>query len=437
MNQTTFNKHLFSFLKKSVSPFHAVLQMKEFLEHNGFSHLSAAQDVSVSPGDSFYQIRDNSSMAALVLGEEERPEDGFRILAAHTDSPALQVKPQPDIEQGSYLKLGVEIYGGPLLQTWFDRDLSLAGRACCQLKDGSLAIFLVDFNTPMITIPSLAIHFNREANKKNEINAQEDLPPILGQSITGQIPDLKELLKKQVAKDNPGEKIAKVLTFDLFCYDTQPPIFTGHGKEFISGSRLDNLLSCFVGIQSIASGQGKKNTLLICTNHEENGSVSMAGAGSNFIDSIFELVLPDAVKRRKALHNSFLVSMDNSHATHPNFKNKSDGEHTILLNRAPVIKINANQRYATSSLSAAIYKKICSDVKIVPQEFVMRSDMPCGSTIGPMTAARLGIKTVDAGIPTLAMHSIREFTGSADPFLFFKTISRFIQMNSDELSVRL
>ncbi|WP_457575547.1 M18 family aminopeptidase [Desulfomarina sp.] len=436
MNQTIFNSQLFSFLRESASPYHAVFQMKQFFDDHGFSQLLDLETLSADPGSSYYHIRDNGSIIACTLGKDEKPEDGFRILAAHTDSPCLQIKPLPDIEQDTYLKLGVEIYGGPLLQTWFDRDLSLAGRTCCLMQDGSLAVFLVDFKRPMLVIPSLAIHFNREANRKNEINAQDDLPPLLAQTITGQLPDLKTLLLEQLKQEYPQEKIGSILTFDLSCYDTQPPVFTGHKKEFICGGKLDNLLSCFVGMQSIGAGKMRKNCLLLCTNHEENGSVSVAGAGSNFAESFFKRIIPDPAMRLKALEKSFLISIDNSHATHPNFTSKSDKAHKIFLNMAPVIKINANQRYATSSISAAIYKKICNEVEVNPQEFVMRSDMACGSTIGPMTAARLGIKTVDVGIPTLAMHSIREFTGAADPFLLYRTTSGFMQMDMNGLVVR-
>lgn len=436
MNQTIFNSHLFSFLKKSASPYHAVFQMKQFLEDHGFSQLPDRTNIPPDPGSAFYHIRDNGSIIACIFGKEEQPEDGFRILAAHTDSPCLQVKPLPDIEQDTYLKLGVEIYGGPLLQTWFDRDLSLAGRTCCLMQDGSLAVFLIDFKRPMLVIPSLAIHFNREANKKNEINAQDDLPPLLAQAVAGQLPNLKRLLFEQIQQENPLERIKEVLTFDLFCYDTQAPAFTGHKEEFICGGKLDNLLSCFVGMQSITAGQMNKNCLLLCTNHEENGSVSVAGAGSDFVESFFKRVIPDPTTRLRALEKSFLISMDNSHATHPNFISKSDKGHKIFLNKAPVIKINANQRYATNSMSAAIYKKICSEVQMKPQEFVMRSDMACGSTIGPMTAARLGIQTVDVGIPTLAMHSIREFTGTADPFLLYRTTAKFLEMDMEELAIR-
>ncbi len=406
--------------------------MKQFLEGHGFSKLPDQMNSPPDPGSAFYSIKDNGSLIACILGKNEQPEDGFRILAAHTDSPCLQIKPLPDIEQDTYLKLGVEIYGGPLLQTWFDRDLSLAGRTCCLMHDDSLAVFLVDFKRPMLVIPSLAIHFNREANRKNEINAQEDLPPLLAQTVTGQLPNLKTLLFEQLKKEYPEEKIKEILSFDLFCYDTQPPAYTGHKEEFICGGKLDNLLSCFVGMQSIVAGKMNKNCLLLCTNHEENGSVSVAGAGSSFAESFFERIIPHPATRLKALEKSFLISMDNSHASHPNFMSKSDKAHKIFLNKAPVIKINSNQRYATSSISAAIYKKICNEVQVKPQEFVMRSDMACGSTIGPMTAARLGIKTVDVGIPTLAMHSIREFTGAADPFLLYRTTSRFLDMDLDE-----
>lgn len=214
--------------------------------------------------------------------------------------------------------------------------------------------------------------------------------------------------------------------FDLFCYDCQPPSFLGLGNEFIMGSRLDNLLSCFVGITAMTETRADNNRLLICYNHEEIGSITAAGAQGSFLHSILKRIIPDSVSRHRALRGSFFISMDNAHGVHPNFSDKSDPEHMPLLNHGPVLKTNANQRYATTSVSSAIYKTIAAEAGVVTQNFVMRNDMACGSTIGPHTAAILGIPTVDVGAPTLAMHSIREMTGSHDPFLLYKTINRFL-----------
>ncbi len=426
MNQSNYNKKLFSFLSASPTPYHAVAEIGEFLRLNGFIQLQENTQWQLEKGFSYFVTREDSAIVAFTLGSEENCEQGFRMVAAHTDSPCLQIKPQPDVKTGTYHQLGVEVYGGSLLGSWFDRDLSLAGRVVCETADGQLAVLLVDFNRALLTIPSIAIHFNREANTSNSIDRQKHLPPIIAQSVDKQLPDLKILLVEQIKREHSKVNIQNILAFDLFCYDFQGPTHLGINNEFISSARLDNLLSCQAGMTALAHAEKKKNCFLFCANHEENGSTSATGAHGSFIDSVFERIIPAAETRRIALSNSFLISVDNAHAAHPNFMEKMDPAHEIELNKGPVIKSNANQRYATNSLSAAIYKQICKEVEICPQEFVMRSDLPCGSTIGPITAARLGVRTIDIGAPSLAMHSIRELTGSSDPFLLYRTLVQFL-----------
>ena len=293
-----------------------------------------------------------------------------------------------------------------------------------------MAVLLVNFSRPLLTIPSIAIHLNREANTKNSIDQQKHLPPIISQAINKQLPEFSFLLLDQLQLEHPKAVIKEILAFDLFCYDFQGPSYLGINNEFISSSRLDNLLSCHAGMTALAHADKSKNNFLFCANHEENGSTSATGAHGSFIDSVFERIVPDPEAKRITLSNSFLISMDNAHAAHPNFMDKMDPTHEIHLNKGPVIKLNANQRYATNSLSAAIYKHICKEANITPQEFVMRSDMPCGSTIGPITAARLGVKTIDIGAPSLAMHSIRELTGSCDPFLLYRSLGHFLSSDT-------
>jgi aspartyl aminopeptidase len=426
MDQSHYNQTLFSFLSSSPTPFHAVAAIKENLRRHGFIQLPENQPWQLAKGSSYYVTRENSAIIAFTLGSDEEPEHGFRILAAHTDSPCLQLKPQPDIKTGSYRQLGVEVYGGSLLGSWFDRDLCLAGRVVCEMADGNLKMLLVDFKRPLLFIPSIAIHFNRDANSSNSIDKQKHLPPIIAQSIDKQLPELRSLVQDQLQLDHPKAIIAEILAFDLFCYDFQGPAFLGINNEFISSARLDNLLSCHAGMTALAHADRTKNSLLFCANHEENGSTSATGAHGSFIDSVFERILPNPETRGITLSNSFLISMDNAHAAHPNFMDKMDPAHEIHLNKGPVIKLNANQRYATNSLSAAMYKIICRQADIIPQEFVMRSDMPCGSTIGPITAARLGVRTIDIGAASLAMHAVREVTGSSDPFLLYRTIAQFL-----------
>lgn len=430
MNQDNYNSNLFSFLSSSPTPYHAVAGTEDFLRLHGFIQLQENVPWHLEKGFSYFVTREQSAIIAFTLGSDEEPEYGFRMLAAHTDSPCLQIKPRPEIKTATYQQLGVEIYGGGLLGTWFDRDLSLAGRVVGATPDGTLAVRLLDFKRPLLTIPSIAIHFNREANNNNAIDRQKHLPPIIAQSIDKQFPEFRSLLIEQFQLEHPKAMIEEILTFDLFCYDFHGPSYLGMNNEFISSARLDNLLSCHAGMTALAQADRSKNSLLFCANHEENGSTSATGAHGSFIDSVLERILPVPEARNISLSHSFLISMDNAHAAHPNYMDKIDSTHEIHLNKGPVIKLNANQRYATNSLSAAIYKLLCREVGILSQEFVMRSDMPCGSTIGPITAARLGVKTIDIGAPTLAMHSIRELTGSSDPFLLYRTIRQFLRSDT-------
>ncbi len=432
MDQTQYNESLFSFLSSSPTPYHATAAIEDHLRLHGFIRLQENSRWQLEKGCSYFVTRENSATIAFTLGSNEDVERGFRMLAAHTDSPCLQIKPQPDVKTGTYHQLGVEVYGGPLLGTWFDRELCLAGRAVCLMPDQELAVLLVDFKRALLTIPSIAIHFNREANAGTNIDKQKHLPPIIAQAIDKQLPELRTLLVEQLGLEHPNIKIEEILAFDLFCYDFQGPGYLGLHNEFISSARLDNLISCHAGTMSLARADRTKNTFLFCANHEENGSTSATGAHGSFVDSVLERLADNAESRRITLSNSFLVSMDNAHAAHPNFMDKIDPGHEIHLNKGPVIKINANQRYATSSISSAIYKDICRSVDITPQEFVMRSDLPCGSTIGPITAARLGVKTIDIGAPSLAMHSIRELTGSSDPYLLYRTINQFLQSDAHQ-----
>ena len=426
MQEDRFNQDFFQFLQGSPTPFHAVSSMAGKLREAGFYQLSETEPWPLVPGNSYFIIRDNGALAAFTLAAKDYQDHSFRITGTHTDSPALQIKPRAGKASHSFFQLGVAVYGGPLLATWFDRDLSIAGRVVCANTEGILATLLIDFKRPVAIIPSLAIHLDQEANNGRSINKQKELAPIFSQITGRNTLNFSSILAEQINKEYPDTQVATIMGFDLFCYDCQPPSFLGFGNEFITGSRLDNLLSCFVGITAMTETKADNNRLLICNNHEEIGSITAAGAQGSFLHSILKRIMPDPVSRHRSLCGSFFISMDNAHGVHPNFSDKSDPEHMPLLNHGPVLKTNANQRYATTSVSGAIFKTIAAEAGVVTQDFVMRSDMTCGSTIGPHTAARLGIPTVDVGAPTLAMHSIREMTGSHDPFLLYQTINRFL-----------
>jgi len=422
-----YNSSLFNYLDTSPTAYHAVENIGALLLRSNATELFETERWDVQRDRLYFVRREHGAIVAFTLGSREETGSGFRMVASHSDSPGLQLKPRAPIHAPPYLQLGVEIYGGPLLSPWFDRDLSLAGRVSCVDGSDNLVDYLIDFDRPLLTIPSLAIHFDREANNGRTIDRQKGLPPLLAQTVRDQLPHFHEILSAQLLQQHPDIKLQTILGFDLFCYDHQKSSSIGLNQEFISSGRLDNLLSCHAATEAIRATGTEYNTLFLCTNHEENGSTSTSGANGAFIDAIFRRLVPDPELREITLRKSFLLSIDNAHAVHPNFRDKSDPQHEVILNGGPVIKINANQRYATSSRSAALFKRIATEVEVPVQEFVMRTDLPCGSTIGPMTAARLGVETIDIGAPTLAMHSIRELTGRDDPHLLFRTLVSFLK----------
>jgi aspartyl aminopeptidase len=425
MKEHPFTTDFLNFLTLSSSPFHAVSNMAERFRTQGYHQLFEQDKWELETGNNYFVVRDDGALIAFHL-RANPAENGFRIIGAHSDSPCLQIKPLPDIKALNYHQLGVEIYGGALLNPWFDRDLSVAGRACCKMKDGTLKVFLVDFHRPLLSIPSLAIHLDRDVNKNRSLNAQKHLTPILSQIVNDQLPSFDSVIAEQISQNHKEADGIEVLGYDMFCYDPQPPALIGLKNEFISAGRLDNLLSCFVGMISMLEAKGNENHMFICNNHEEIGSTSTTGAHGSLPTAILERIVPDPICKRICESKSFFISMDNAHAVHPNYQEKSDPSHQILLNHGPVIKINAGQRYASNSFTRAVFQMLAKEIGVDTQEFVMRSDMVCGSTIGPIISSRLGIQTVDVGAPTLAMHSIRELTGSRDPFLLYRTILHFL-----------
>ncbi len=399
--------------------------MTTLLVQAGYQQLHEKDSWQIKPGKGYYCIRDNGTILVCKTASDEKSNTGWKMLSAHTDSPALQIKPQPENTNNSYTQLGVEVYGGPILSTWFDRDLGIAGRVTILDHEETILVKTIDFQRAVAMLPNLAIHLNREVNEKYSIKRQKHLHPLFCQTPDDTF-SFHDILQKQIEKEYPEIAITKILGFDLFCYDSQGPELTGLNKEFIAASRLDNLVSCFIGIKSILREDTEGNCLLLCSNHEEIGSSSVAGAQGNFLHSVLARLLPDTSKRARMFSCSHFISMDNAHALHPNFKEKHDPQHLPLLNQGPVVKYNANQRYATTSRSAALFKSLCIAADVPVQEFVMQNDLACGSTIGPIVATSLGIQTVDVGIPSLAMHSIRESTGAKDPYMLSKVIDLFL-----------
>jgi aspartyl aminopeptidase len=425
MEYADFNQQLIGFLNTSPTPWHAVTSMKQMLDDAGFEVLDEKEEWRLESGKGYYVIRNGSSIVAFRTGRRPVDQAGIRMVGAHTDSPCLKVKPNPELRRKGYFQLGVEVYGGVLLNPWFDRDLSLAGRVSFLDDGGTVRDALVDFRRAIASIPSLAIHLDREANSNRTVNAQTDLPPILMQVSEDDTTRFADLLKEQLESEHPGTQVNKVLGYELGFYDAQPASLVGFREEFIASARLDNLLSCFIGIRALIDGSGDEPALLVCNDHEEVGSMSAEGAHGPFLASVLDRWCGDG--RGRSMARSMMISADNAHGVHPNYLEKHDENHGPLLNQGPVIKVNHNQRYATNSRSAAIYRHISDELGLPYQTFVVRSDMGCGSTIGPVTAGNLGVTTLDIGVPQFAMHSIRETAGAKDALTLYQVLRAFMQ----------
>ncbi len=440
MQDVEFVNGLIDFIKKSPTPFHAVKNMSEILEKAGFKRLHESELWSLQnkrQGERFYVSRNDSSIIAFQLNNS-LVENGMRMLGAHTDSPCLKVKPNPEIINNHYLQLGVEVYGGVLLNPWFDRDLSLAGRVSFLNEEGAIDHQLIDLEKAIAVIPSLAIHLDKDANSKRSIDQQKHLPPVLMKLPEKDVEtkaDFKEILLKVVnfnieqasveQTDVKQSRAVKVLDYELSFYDVQPPAVIGLHDDFIASARLDNLLSCYTGLMALLDSDGKQNVLLVCNDHEEVGSMSAAGAQGPFLKSVLERMCESDEDVSRLIANSMMISADNAHGVHPNYADKHDANHGPILNNGPVIKVNSNQRYASNSETSALFKYLCELADVPVQSFVVRSDMACGSTIGPITASEIGVKTVDVGVPTFAMHSIRELAGRWDAFYLYRVFKQF------------
>ncbi|PCI08397.1 MAG: M18 family aminopeptidase [Gammaproteobacteria bacterium] len=440
MQDVEFVNGLIDFIKKSPTPFHAVKTMTELLEQSGFVRLHENASWQIKDKQQvarYFVTRNDSSIIAFQLNQS-LVENGMQMVGAHTDSPCLKVKPNPEIIKNQYLQLGVEVYGGVLLNPWFDRDLSLAGRVSYLNEDGDIAHQLIDLEKAIAIIPSLAIHLDREANEKRTVNKQQHLPPVLmklprndSDAGTDATVDFKDMLLKILCAemeraDTYLSPATKVLDYELSFYDVQSPAVIGLHDDFIAGARLDNLLSCYTGLMALISGENQ-NSLLVCNDHEEVGSMSAVGAQGPFLKSVLQRLTDGDENYARMIASSMMISADNAHGVHPNYADKHDANHGPVLNNGPVIKINANQRYASNSETSAIFKQLCQQADVPVQSFVVRSDMACGSTIGSITASEIGVKTVDVGVPTFAMHSIRELAGRWDAYYLYRVLKQFFK----------
>ena len=411
----TLAQDLLDFIDASPSPWHAVQTCESRLQAAGFSALPETERWTLQAGGRHYVVRGGSSIIAFIVGSQPAAETGLRLIGAHTDSPGLRLKPKPAEEAAGMIRLGVEVYGGPILATFADRDLSLAGRVNVRTP-GGFATRLVRFADPLLRLPNLAIHMNREVNENGlKFNKQTELPLLLGVADDSKT----ESRFRQPIAETLGVDPADLLTWELNAYDTQKGSLWGADREFIADSQLDNLASCHAALNALLATKNPAATCLCAFfDHEEVGSESAAGAGGSFVADVISRLAAsaglDAEDQHRLLARSFFISADMAHAWHPNFPAAYEPCHRVIVNAGPVIKSNANQRYSTSADTAARFMAICEKAGVPCQQYAHRTDLGCGSTIGPIVASRLGIASVDVGSPMWAMHSIRESAGVLD-----------------------
>lgn len=407
---------LLDFIDESPSPWHAVHSVEQRLLKQGFTRLEESKIWQLSAGKSYFVVRGGASIIAFTFGSQPLTEVGFRIVGAHTDSPGLRLKPQAAFASDGLVRIGVEVYGGPILATFTDRDLSIAGRVTVRTQNGH-ETRLLKFDNALMRLPNLAIHMNREVNDKGLLlNKQTELPLLFAESAEDVAAD-KQFLTYIAQSLNVDS--ADILTFELNVFDTQKGAFWGASQEFIADSQLDNLASCHAAMTALLSTD-KPGATSVCAlfDHEEVGSESATGASGSFLaDVINRIALSHGLNeegRLRTLAQSFFISADMAHAYHPNHPGAYEPCHHVMVNKGPVIKTNANQRYSTSADTAARFIMLCERVDVPYQQYAHRTDLGCGSTIGPIVASNLGVPSVDVGSPMWAMHSIRESAGVAD-----------------------
>ena len=432
---------LCTFIDASPSPFHACDEAGQRLAAAGFS-LLAETDAFPTERGCYYLIRGGSLIAwsSEAAGDLHSPATPFRVVGAHTDSPNLRIKPQPDLARAGWQLLGIETYGGPLFNSWLDRDLGLSGRVAVR-GDNGVQTQLVTINEPVLRVAQLAVHLDRGANEGLALNPQQHLTPLWG--ISTEPGDFRGYLAAAVGVD-----ATDVLSWDVMTHDLQPSRRIGRDLDLIAAPRLDNLATSYAGVRAlidvaeVMSGGGRSGAtgisgapsnpsipVLVLFDHEEVGSQSERGAMSTLLPSVLERIVISAGGDRQDFHRALagtvVASGDMAHATHPNYPEKHEPQHRIAINGGPVLKTNVKLRYATDSVGAAAFIMACGQAEVPVQQFVSRNDTPCGSTVGPMTAALVGATTVDFGAPMLSMHSARELCGAKDPAMYAGALAAF------------
>ncbi|SER51666.1 M18 family aminopeptidase [Streptomyces qinglanensis] len=428
-NATPFDRShtdgLLSFLAASPSPYHAVANAAAQLEKAGFRQVHETETWDATTGGK-YVLR-GGALIAWYVPEGALPGTPFRIIGAHTDSPNLRVKPVPDTGAHNWRQIAVEIYGGALLNTWLDRDLGLSGRLT--LRDRSTHLVHVD--RPLLRVPQLAIHLDRQVNDGLKLNRQRHMTPVWGLGKTEE-GDLLRFLAEE-----SGLPVEDIAGWDLMTHSVEPPAYLGRDRELVAGPRMDNLLSVHAGVAALtaAAGHGADAEpgaipVLAAFDHEENGSQSDTGADGPLLGSVLERSVfargGSYEDRARAWAGTVCLSSDTGHAVHPNYPERHEPGHHPLPNGGPILKVNVNQRYSTDGSGRAVFAAACERAGVPWQSFVSNNDVPCGTTIGPITAARHGITTVDIGVAILSMHSARELCGADDPYLLANCLTAFL-----------
>lgn len=411
---------LLAYIDASPSPFHAVVETARRLEAAGYRRVHERDAWSLAAGDRVYVVRDGGTIAALEIGSEPPEESGVRLIGAHTDSPTLRVKPQPEVVREGYRQLAVEVYGGALYSTWLDRDLSLAGRVVVHGESAKVESHVVRLDDLLVRIPNLAIHLNRGVNDSFSLNAQQHLVPICGLGDRSGF-SLRERIASALSEQGVSCAPERVLGWDLSLFTVEPSRMGGLAGELLFAPRLDNLASCHAALSALLEARGPRPQTrgIVLFDHEEVGSQSARGAGSLMLRALLSRVLEvfgpaSETRLARTVARSVLVSGDMAHGVHPNYADRHEPGHRPLLGQGPVIKLNSNQGYGTDGETWALTEQLAIEAQAKTQRFVVRSDLGCGSTIGPISAARLGIRTVDIGNPMLSMHSSRELAATAD-----------------------
>lgn len=426
-----YANELIDFIYESPTAYNAVETLKSYLTKEGFKELNSADRWKLEKNGKYFVTKNGSGLVAFRVATTNLAQDGFKLIGAHTDAPGFRIKPNPDMKvEKNYVKLNTEVYGGPILNTWFDRPLGLAGRVTLASENPLKPISkVININKPIMIIPNVAIHMNREINNGVKINAQKDTMPLLA-LINNQLEKENYLLS--ILAEHMDVKIEDILDFELMPYEYQKGSIIGLNEEFISTGRLDNLAMIQAGTKALVESDVKNGVaVMLCYDNEEVGSRTKQGADSPFFTEVLERINLSLSGDRedffRAISNSFLISADLAHALHPNAVEKHDPVVKPLMGKGPVIKIAASQSYSTDSESAAIYEMICKKAGVRVQRFVNRSDVRGGSTIGPIASSHLAVRTVDMGTAVLAMHSIREL-GSVDDH--YNVIKSFIEFYS-------